>query len=449
MQRRHFIFFILLIHFFCEALYAQQPVLKRSLVYSTGYAGQMLNPTQIILKSNEGMVHFPLSMIQLYSKIFDWTVKPKNTWYKRALVALGSDIISSFLSDGIHFPFHEYGHARAIGAMGMDCSYGLSLMIFHNIESYTTISGLRYLELIILSLLNFPFLVGAHTAYAPNEKYNKTLDWRIIVTASGLNNQAFLGSEIGNLIYKHHGHFTYHWPYLHGKLSSLRYAMVSEDTLREAVKGKSGHDIGNLLYRYHQKGFNIKEETIKTGSWLSYFFSGTTYALWRGYWDYIKYGNPVVTPLVWKSIRFPELDFYLNASGLSFKLSSSYEVNQNLRIHFAGESIYWGSPQGEMDIGAEALLSSLFPQFFSKLSFLELEDGEVWLKGNLILPPFGINISLEMTPFPKEQNTWRSYFLTIGYNYHNAGNLHGARHIPNMVKGNTCHTLLLNIGFWI
>src|SRR6185369_1697440 len=85
---------------------------KRPLTFSSGFFESM--------NSNQGMVHYPLTMIQLHSLLFD---KIADSFENRIVPFLIEFPLGYWLAHSFFVPFHEFGHARAAYAAGAQGAY--------------------------------------------------------------------------------------------------------------------------------------------------------------------------------------------------------------------------------------------------------------------------------------------------------------------------------------
>src|SRR6185503_21205128 len=112
---------------------------------------------------------------------------------------------------------------------------------------------------------------------------------------------------------------------------------------------------------YKKLGIPIQKRDIQIASLLS-ICSGTIVSLFKSYYTFLKYGNPIVHSMEWKNIRIPDLNFYINAAGLSYEIVSGYRLSPHLNIQFAGEWIFKGiKKQWKMTPAIHYQLSSDVP----------------------------------------------------------------------------------------
>ena len=411
-----FIIIILLGNFYLPA----QAEFKRPLTLSLGFFESM--------NSNQGMVHYPLTMIQIHSLLFD---KIADSFESRIVPFLIELPLGYWLAQSFFVPFHEFGHARAARAMGMRSvyfsdGYGLKFLI----PNFWLLAFIRILT------PPFGFPGGGHAATSisgtPTLSFYSKVEGELICTTSGLNNQSFLAFQIADFIYQNQGHFAYCVHYLGNKISPSVYAFMENDHF----KG----DITHILESYQTLGIDITRKDIQIFSLLSV-CSGTTASLFKSYYTFLKYGNPIVETMEWKKIRFPDLNFYINASGLSYEIVSGYRFSPHLNLQLATEWVFKGiKNQLQLTPAIHYQLSSDFPGI----------PGSLWLKAECILAshPSG-GFKIQWAPFKNMETGWQSLFFETQYTYYHADNLYGERNIPKVSHKKTAHELLVQIGYSI
>jgi len=392
---------------------------KRPLTFSSGFFESM--------NSNQGMVHYSLTMIQLHSLLFDKIADS----FKNRLVPFFIELpLGYWLIQSFSVPFHEFGHARAAHAVSKQSSY--------KTYGWLKLDSLNFWELAFICLLTPPvgFPGGGHAVTiisdTPSSSPYSEIKDDLIMTTSGLNNQSFLASQIADSIYQNQGHLVYCGHYLGNKIQHWAYAWVDNDQFNG--------DITSMLKSYKKLSIPIKKRDIQIFSLLSV-CSGTTASLFKSYYTFLKYGNPIVETMEWKKIRFPDLNFYINASGLSYEIVSGYRFSPHLNLQLATEWVFKGiKNQLQLTPAIHYQLSSDFPGI----------PGSLWLKAECILAshPSG-GFKIQWAPFKNMETGWQSLFFETQYTYYHADNLYGERNIPKVSHKKTAHELLVQIGYSI
>lgn len=400
----------------------EQP--KRSLSISTGYLEKIFN-------SNEALVDAPLSIIDSYGKLFDFATSSINeNWWSRLLISALELPISYWLTSSLMVPFHEFGHARAIKAIGEGYSYGTAAFgkRFSGISNYWFLSTAR----LFTPPFFFPGAGEAWTSYGSRGGLRISSDlvshygkdgYEISISAAGLNNQSLLSKNLASGIYGGKGHITQSGHYFINKISGFVYSVMDKQESKLASKAS---DISSLLKGYLNKGYSIEHSDIELQSWVS-MLSGTSYALLKGYLDYIIDGDAKVYPAEFFGVRVPDINSYINANGLSLEFVSGYRLSEALSFGLAYEFIWKGSSAHQITPSATYNLASVFPLV-----------NELWLNADLVIGKgIGSDFSAEWLPFEQEQSSfWQRFSYFTNFSLHNALTLYGERNITSLTSGN-------------
>jgi hypothetical protein len=397
---------------------------KRKFTLSSAYAERFFN-------SNEGLVAFPISIIEAYGALFD-VATPSFTehWWSRLITSLVELPISYWLSNALFVPFHEFGHARADSAFGLDYHYGS----FGYNTNFGTFSN--YWSLSAIRLITPPFFFpGDGKAYAsaqgsPSipqvlENYWGAQGASIIISASGLNNQSLLAKKLAQGVYTGHGHITQFTHYVGNKISPWAYSILDKKNSHLTSGGTS--DIGSILAGYKSKNYTITHGDIELQSWLS-MLSSTSISYLKGYVDYWLSGNTRVYALELWGIRMPDINSYITSQGLSLELVSGYRLNKYLFFDLAYEFIWKGTSAHQVTPSAHINLAWIFPVLH-----------ELWLESDLVLSKnVGGKLALSYIPFePKNTDFWQRFSYFIDLNIYNGFNLYGERNITSLSRGKT------------
>jgi hypothetical protein len=389
---------------------------KRSLTLSSSYAERFFN-------SNEGLVEFPISVIEAYGALFDVaTPSFTNAWYSRLFTSLLELPISYWLAVSLFVPFHEFGHARAFKAFGYDYSYGShGCGQNFNLSNYWTLSLIR----LITPPFGFPGSGHASTRPLGNPHIPQALRdyWtdagaQIISSAGGLNNQSLLAKKIAQEIYTGHGHITQLQHYIGNKFSPFIYSKIDQNLMSHV--GSS--DISHILEGYKQKNYGITHGDIELQSWLS-LLSATTISLFKGYADYYINKDTKVYPLEFFGIRMPDLNSYINSHGLSFEILTGYRLNNDLFFDLAYEFIWKGDNIHQVTPAAYFNLASVAPVL-----------NQFWINADLVISKnLGGKLALSYMPFDlTNANFWQRFSYFLNGNFYNGFNLYGERNINSL-----------------
>jgi hypothetical protein len=426
--------FVAIILLSCSMIsFAENTELERRLTLSSGYVETYFN-------SNEGLVHFPLSVMQGYSKLFDVVADNfKDHWGQRLAVALLELPVSYWLAHSLFIPFHEFGHARAMAATGGNYRYGTVLYgrRINNISNFWSLSALR--------LITPPFGVpGSGIAFTAgrirvpdadidsSQAYVGMEATNVTMSGAGLNNQMLLAKKIATTIYERNGHITGLAHYIANKISGFMYANLDQDNNPNndpLVNGSS--DPGSILRSYGKLGYNVTHRDLKILS-LASLVSGTTAAFFRGYYDYVRHNDPVVRPLEFFGLRVPDINGYINAQGLSFEIDTDYRITPYLTAGLAYEFIWKGQFTQNFTPKARYNLAQALPVL-----------NEFWLNADVVIGKSGAGGSFgaDYAPFKLDDDSfWSRLAYSANLHVYNAKTLYGERNILSVVGGKTVAT---------
>lgn len=375
--------------------------------------------------SNEGMKHLPLTTIQGYSWVFDQATKmTEGPLTRTALLAaeiilhmpyLGKDFNtceSTWFFKEKWWPYlpayHEFGHARGKRAFCIDPFKGYEVGVAgHNKEVDSVIwyylHSFYHMGFTETALTNGPF--------EPKEYIRK-----LPIFAGGLNNESRLASEIAGWTYRFNGHIAYFGPYLRGKTGSISYTAKTKSGATPAASSDIGHI--NNYYRLYHPAFNL--DNIQLGGLVSLVCSSTTYSFLKGYWDFIKTGDPTIRTFTWRGIRLPDVNFYYTRNGLSLEVISGYQINPNLWVNLGVETVYYPNTSVEFTPSVRYILpTSIYGTF-------EFDAGIVINRYG----HFSGHVGVEWTD-PAHLITFHAKAI-----HHNANTYVGERNIPHAVDGN-------------
>lgn len=413
------------------------PDLKRSFVLSSGYAERVFN-------SNEELVRFPLSVMQLWSlapdavnDVFD------NSLASRISVGILEVPFSYWLTYALLVPFHEFGHARAFAAMDQGYFYTSSGIANAETSSFWLLSLIR--------LGTPPALVpgagGAATVPIGNQfVFSRSLwEWiggdpglSAIIAGAGLNNQMLLGKKIAATVQEKNGHVTYLQHYVINKAYAALYASADEISIANG-RPREGSDIAILLDAYAAKGYNISISDIKLNSLLS-LASGTTFSFLRGYYNYFVHGSPVVEPAEVYGVRIPDINSYINSRGLSLEFVSGYRVAEWLRFDVAYEVVTRGDSTNQLTVAGHYDLAHSAPV----LRRLRMSPEIVCeLHG-----AFGGSLELEWGPYTQKSSAvLENISAYVRGALLNGRTLYGERNMPSMINRNVAFDFGFGIAY--
>ncbi|BBH53775.1 hypothetical protein [Fluviispira sanaruensis] len=350
--------------------------------------------------SNEGIVYFPMSVIDTY----DWGFRKlslDSNIFGRSFSFILSRILGEYINTTyLNTPFHEFGHATRFQ------SYGYNI-IRYNVGEDNSVTANSYFEMVFKRAKTGP--VGASTS-GNYSLLNTSQD--LIVTAGGVNNEILLSERLSDRIYERGGSVPDLFFYIDNKNGPEEYFSISSASGDPAI----------ILKRYKTLGLNISKEDIMSSYNFSLFASGTFYSLLWGNIKYFYNGEQDIKPIEIFGFSLPDFYTFLNSRGLSIKTILNYRVNDALNFGLSYEKVYNGISYDEFVSQfrlALKLNSSYFKYLIIKPQLLIGAGDTVDWGGSLLT-------ELEGT-----------YFGTFAkYTYYNSNTLYGERNIPFINKPN-------------
>lgn len=388
---------------FIASLLATLSNAQIKLEYDSGY--------QLKLNSNRAISNFSHQRIQNINQFYelsDRLFKKKSLSLFRSAYKLGTLIYKQNIENNINLAFHEYGHASRAIAIGYQASYQ-KVYSFQN-QHYATIYQNYYKFL--LDLFDHSNYEGAWVIYAGQSfsslSFLSTAQLNAIISAGGVNNESDLAVLMADQIYSHNqASFLDIFWYSKNKLSVYLYSKDDEENEKE---GDYNGDISKLLQFYNTSyDLNMTHKDIQKYNLIAFVLSAST-------WQYINTGivsllrdqNQVKTFNI-PFMRLPELDFYLNYQGPSYKLRSALKLSSTMNIPFAYEKVIKGKQQQEFSLG------------------LEKKWGQKIITKTMFIFGEKIEYSQELN-----YNMFKKFSINMGWFHYNGHNLHGMRHIPNL-----------------
>ncbi|WP_186647188.1 hypothetical protein [Fluviispira vulneris] len=358
--------------------------------------------------SNEGIVYFPLSVIDTYSWGFRKLSLDSNIFGRSFSFILSLYLVNYINTTYLNTPFHEFGHATRFQ------SYGYNITRY-NVGEDNSVTANSYFEMVFKRAKTGP--VGASTS--GNFSILSTSQ-DLIVTAGGMNNETLLSERLSDRIYERGGSVPDLFYHYYNKKGPYDYFNISS----------SSGDPTIILNTYKTLGLNISKQNIMDSYTFSLLASGTFYSLLWGNIKYFYNGEQNIKPIDIFGFSLPDFYTYLNSRGLSIETILHYRVNEALSFGLSYEKVYNGTPYDEFG-----------PQFR-----LALKLNSNYLKFLIIKPQLligaGDNVDWGGSLLTELEGT---YFGTFAkYTYYNSNTLYGERNNPFI---NTPNELLA--GFFV
>ncbi|MBT4053066.1 MAG: SDR family oxidoreductase [Bacteroidetes Order II. Incertae sedis bacterium] len=255
---------------------------------------------------------------------------------------------STFLSSSFTFAYHEYGHGTRAAAVGFRPFYGHGA-IETDADLQAALSGSvktndNFLSFYASSLFNiggFTLAVPEKTRFAPlTDELND--GWDSLLQTGGLNNEMLFTEFVEDELHRQGGHIGFLIPFLSGKLAAQNYATGSGVF----------NDVTNIANYYQSRGFKIDNDDIGSGSKVSIFASALSYQFVYQFLRIFSGKTARFHPWKVRGLYLPNTLFYMNRSGLSYKIRSGYRSGE-WRFPFAIEYVFEGEKRTEFTVGAE------------------------------------------------------------------------------------------------
>ena len=178
------------------------------------------------------------------------------------------------------------------------------------------------------------------------------------------------------------------------------------------------NDVTNIVNYYQGRGYNIDNDKIGNGSKVSLFTSALSYQFFYQFVRMFSGKSVRFRPWEFRGVQLPNTLFYMNRSGLSYKIRSGYRFGE-WRFPFAVEYGFEGEKRTEFTFGAEKGFEKITAAF-------EAIIGK------------RLDLALDVS---YRQNKW--LMLSGGYALYDQRNLHGERLIPSLEHGSVYHDFYL------
>lgn len=394
-----------------------------SWVHSKNYHSEVSVDTGYIprLNSNRALAGFGLEFHALGGKTFNFVSDSVAGEFAagRALWAFATYYLWDYPTSSWFLAYHEFGHGRALGAVGTQPAYGFTggSASYNNIFSYfgSSLFTLRY----------GGFATGVAGWGTPSSLPS---DWAGTITAGGVNNSMLFSEAIEEEIYFQDGHIVTSLAYRAGKLDAAHY--VNSTQAGASFSGGIG-DMANLRNFYQNQGYNISLDDIRNGHYLAAYAS---FSFWAHLWSvgrYVVKGDPTVESLEVGGLRLPDFSHYLMRRGLTLKANSGFQ-NGDRFFPVSFEYLYKGDT----------------PKFEVGLGFREQKSA----KGRL-QKSYGFRVFINSHPSlslkaHKSFSIAPDILLNLGAGYYHIDSFDGERHVPFINVGSAGYELWARLS-WI
>lgn len=263
------------------------------------------------------------------------------------LVSEGTPIGSNFLTRALwaagatfgwryaNYPFfvgnHELGHgSRGVAAGGS--------------PRYSWTGGAQHTSI-------FTFIADGYARYGSGAQTatSWTLgpsDWTTQVSAAGMNASMQFLERLQDDAFYHRGH----------AFEGLAYFLAATDAYYYANSTDGGFsgDVSTLISNWSGIGVNVSTSDFRTGSLIALAASASTYAYALAALRYVAVGDPTVRGLSVGPVRLPDVSFYSNRGGISYKVRSQFQMSPTLSLPVSVEVMAKGASRIEGSVGVRA-----------------------------------------------------------------------------------------------
>jgi hypothetical protein len=252
--------------------------------------------------------------------------------------------------------------------------------------------------------------------------------WEVVRLAAGYNDQADHAREIQDKSYWEEAHYMDAAHYLRARWFIPVLGLISTFQKDARTQQPSEQDTNLQLLEHAYKAQNIDLSTSKIAllSTLSILCSGSFYKAFKhSNWEYYDKGTQFYRAYEWYGIRIPDVVPYLNATGMSYHVTTGYRISPNVAIPVCCEFQFVGETKVEGSLG-------VMLRFPSMLNF----D----IQGNLLISQGGVGGNLKASVTP-----WGSVCVEGGFAYHNSKTLEGKRHILSYKNGESDYEIFAKV----
>jgi hypothetical protein len=286
--------------------------------------------------TNKQLANFNIELLNVTDRIFQNVKSVENA--KATLVSYITYLFLMRCNRRASTALHEVGHGLRCKSYGIDYAFGEG----DSNKNPDFQKNENFFQYFIESFLEPDGL----TRFNPKQvnKLKETLDNNysfcnamIICDAGGMNNQMQLAEKISDNIYskKKMPDFLSYMVYLKNMVNPGIYDIIAEK--------KMSNDPFSIIHWFGKKGENnFKKGTIAKAGLASLLLSATTYSVFTD------------KPLEFHGFRLPDVFPYITTKGMSYKVVSGYEIDDDLNLIFGFETTL-KNPVTECSLGINHL----------------------------------------------------------------------------------------------
>jgi len=254
----------------------------------------------------------------------------------RALLAAGSYLAWNWANYPFFVANHELGHGTRVISM-------------RGSPTYTWNTGPGNVSIFTFIGLGFTkYGQGADTTGSISVPSGVPSDWTLTVTAGGMNNSMMYAESLQDEVSYNTGHVLQLPSYIYARMDAFNYAKYNMSS--------ANSDVGSLLGTWQARGYSITTDDVAAGATVSALTSFTTWAYAWSVLRYVGTGDPSVSAARIGGVTLPDVSFFQNRNGLSYRLRTSLRFADRLALPLSVEYVYRGTPTVEVSLGLRRLL---------------------------------------------------------------------------------------------
>lgn len=267
---------------------------------------------------------------------FDNEERNAARWCARALYIL-------FIHRAFNTAYHEIGHGLRAKAYGNDFQ-----LTEHN-DNGDFKKDQNFFKFFVKKMGNFSRALCRYKKGLKDEE-------ELVIAAGGMNNETYIAERISRDFHdRGRLSFAESFAYFYGKLSPVAYAL-SKNSKNEEADALSGDDPVAVGGFYKRLGISATKNDIALGGLVSTLLSGTTYSIIKSAFS----PNEYATPISFYNFQAPDMFSYVTSKGISYRLTSAYKYQDDLKFLFGAEHVFHGKSTTEIHLGVDTTLDSSF-----------------------------------------------------------------------------------------
>lgn len=349
-----------------------------------------------------GLMSFGKDTIVLRSIGVDWaTDRWGHSNGSRAGVFIGAELLAGFVMDESFLKaLHEQSHGSRMAAGGLKYEFdnGEDSFFPYYFSSFGKSGGWTQ------PIGNPYFQIDDKAAeYIANNGGADHVE--VFTSAAGINAEMAYASYLQDQLYFNGAHLSQGLSIILGKASSLKYQVDDDD---------DGNDLKEIEKAYQNMGIDAETDDLKQANIVALLLSASTWQYFLGISDYVQNGKTELNQWAFHGFRIPEFTSYATTRGISMKMDTGYQFNDDLHLTLGVEHVYKGKSATEYTVGMRKELPVM---------------SGLTLQGHAIMG-YGTGYQLH-----SELSVTDSFSLYAGANYDELDSLNGERYIQSLKDG--------------